>query len=46
MLKIGSFHSPPAMYNLFSMINHADIPFADTASRGADLRGLLILIRL
>ncbi len=46
MLKIGSFHSPPAMYNLFSMIKHADIPFADTAFRGADLRGLLILIRL
>jgi len=28
------------------MINRADIPFADAAFCGADLRGLLILIRL
>jgi hypothetical protein len=42
----GSFHSAQAGYNLFLMINRADILVADTALRGASLRGLLILIRL
>lgn len=34
------------MYNLGPMINRADIPDVNVALGGADLRGLLILIRL